>query len=151
MIKAIKFVQILSIILFLIVLSLGYAYLPVRVQLLPYSRELLVPRDFFFYLAGGLFLALYIITSIFMQFTLNSIQKLTNEITAVWWRALPVAINIYLTLLVGFTVVFNNPESIPTTNYNYLNYMGPIILLFWLVGFVVSLVQSRRTSSSSNS
>ncbi|MBV6645563.1 MAG: hypothetical protein KI790_08950 [Cyclobacteriaceae bacterium] len=143
MVKVINLVRILSIVLFLIILALVYAYLPVMVQLQPGSRELLLNREYFFYCGAGLFLVI----NVFIWLLLKLISPLTtnsSEPVLAWLNALPFVINVYLTLLVGFVGVINNQLHISTKSYAYLNYLGPFLLFVWLSGVFYMLFVRRK-------
>ena len=52
-------------------------------------------------------------------------------------------LNIYLTLLAGFIGVWNNSSHISPSNYSYLNFLGPGLLIIWLGGLIFLVVKKK--------
>jgi hypothetical protein len=72
------------------------------------------------------------------------IEHKYGELSAGWFAALPVVVNFYICFLVGFLGVLNNPSNIQFSSYEYLNYLGPILLLVW--GILIIYFMSTKKS-----
>ncbi len=144
MIKVVGIVKFLSIVLFLGILGLSYAYLPVKTAVLPDSRDILIDRGTFFYMAAGFFTFVNIIFS-YLSRTLWKKMSAGPSVQA-WLLLLTPVVNIYLAMLVGFVAVLNNPIDIPPASYSYLNYLGPILIMAWLVGLIVVFLKRRKAT-----
>ena len=132
MLKAVNFVRLLSIIIFLGTLSVVYAYLdPVVI----FSLEADMPtmhRTYFFYLGSSLFLVINILLWLLIKIIAPLIVQKFGILLAGWFAALPVVVNFYICFLIGFLGVLNNTSSLELSNYVYLNFLGPILLLIWM-------------------
>ncbi len=138
MIKAVKFLNLISVFLFIIVLVLIYAYLPISVDLNIDGIENIHKHRFFYY-SGAAFL----ITNILLRVILNLGFKSVSENVLAWMTSLIFIMNVYLTFLIGFVGVLNNSTHISPSNYAYLNFLGPFFILIW-VGGLIFLVVKRR-------
>lgn len=139
MLKTIRLLRNLSSVLFLGILTLVYAYLPVMVRLDPEGNFVELHRSDFFYYAIGVFLVINIITWALTRLGTTMLAGKRSEDSVAWFNALPVLINFYLTLLAGFIGVFNNPGVSYAKNFAYLNYIGPVLIFVWLFGFIYLL------------
>tara|TARA_S200000501_G_scaffold102378_1_gene95903 strand:+ start:1609 stop:2049 length:441 start_codon:yes stop_codon:yes gene_type:complete len=132
MLKAVNFVRLLSIIIFLGTLSVVYAYLdPVVI----FSLKADMPtmhRTYFFYLGSLLFLVINILLWLLIKIIAPLIVQKFGLLLAGWFAALPVVVNFYICFLIGFLGVLNNTSSLELSNYVYLNFLGPILLLIWM-------------------
>ena len=135
MVKTVNLLRQLSIILFLIVFVLVYAYMPVMVTLSP-DGHFEIHKESFFYYGAGSFLIINIITRIITNFFLTRLISWKGEETASWFLALPLIINIYLIFIAGFLGVLNNPVHILAGSYSYLNFLGPTLFLLWVLGLI---------------
>lgn len=131
MLKVLNFLKVLSVILFLGVLLLVYAYLPVMIDIQPDSQDIQVRKETFFYYSIAAFVMINLVLFVFQRLTE---PKLMGEGIKAWMRGLSFIINIYLAMLVGFVGVINNATHINPSGYAYLNYLGPILLVVWGIG-----------------
>lgn len=139
MLRVVNFLKLLSIILFLIILLLVYAYLPVMVKLEPESTGgLEIHRENFFYYTVGFFVVINVLLLAIQKLSEN---KIPTEGAKAWSRGAAFVINIYLTLLVGFIGVINNSAHLDASGFTYLNYFGPFLIFSWVVGLIYMLVK----------
>ena len=144
MLKAVNFVRLLSIVIFLGTLSIVYAYLDPVVS---FSLETDMPtmhRTYFFYLSSLIFLVINIFSLALDQNFISKIAKRFGLLTAGWVAALPVVVNFYICFLMGFVAVLNNESSLQLSNYAYLNYLGPILLMIWM-GLFIYFISTKKS------
>ena len=48
--------------------------------------------------------------------------------------------------MIGFVGVLNNPLHVSTRGYAYLNYIGPALIIVWLIGFFYLSGQKKSTT-----
>ena len=132
MVKAVGIIRFLSIVLFLGILALVYAYLPVMVSLIP-DNGYTLQRESFFYYVVAIFVVVNILLSVLTKSLQPQFQKWDADFEA-WFKMLTPVVNIYIVLLVGFIGVINNPTHISASSYAYLNFLGPILVLVWVIG-----------------
>ena len=143
MLKAVNFVRLLSIAFFLGTLSVVYAYLDPAVS---FSVETDMPtmhRTYFFYLISLIFLIINIILWLFIKIMSPKISQRFGLLSAGWVAALPVVVNFYICFLIGFLGVLNNASSLQLSNYTYLNYLGPILLMIW-TGLAIYFMSTKK-------
>tara|TARA_B100000941_G_C28112325_1_gene353926 strand:+ start:64 stop:501 length:438 start_codon:yes stop_codon:yes gene_type:complete len=144
MLKAVNFVRLLSIAFFLGTLSVVYAYLDPVVS---FSVETDMPtmhRTYFFYLISLIFLIINIILWLFIKIMSPKISQRFGLLSAGWVAALPVVVNFYICFLIGFLGVLNNASSLQLSNYTYLNYLGPTLLMIW-TGLAIYFMSTKKT------
>lgn len=138
MIKAVKVLNAGSTFLFVAILLLIYAYLPISVDL-NVSRVSNIHKQHFFYYTVSAFLGMNVLLRIILRFGFPTIgQELLG-----WMTALIFILNVYLTFLVGFIGVWNNATHIGPSNYSYLNLLGPLLLLIWVGGLIFLVVKNK--------
>jgi hypothetical protein len=103
------------------------------VQLTPTHNEFVIHRTYFFYFGAGIFLIVNMLVWFLLKLLIPKVTQKFGELSAGWIAGLPSVINIYLAMLIGFIGVINNPNDIPMTSYEYLNYLGPIMLITWVL------------------
>ena len=144
MLKAVNFVRLLSIAFFLGTLSVVYAYLDPVVS---FSVETDMPtmhRTYFFYLISLIFLIINIILWLLIKIMSPIIAQRFGLLSAGWVAALPVVVNFYICFLIGFLGVLNNASSLQLSNYTYLNYLGPTLLMIW-TGLAIYFMSTKKT------
>ena len=132
MLRAVNFVRLLSIVIFLGTLSLVYAYLDPVVS---FSLEDATPtlhRTDFFYLGALIFLVINVFLWLLIKIVAPKIAQRFGILSAGWFAALPVVVNFYICFLIGFLGALNNTSSLQLSSYAYLNYLGPILLMIWM-------------------
>lgn len=145
MIKVVGIIKFLSVVFFLAVLTWVYSYLPVNVNLLPDSIEWQIDREYFFYSILITFIVLNVILSVLLS-VLKSRTRNWQATTQAWLRAMTPALNIYITLIVGFVGIINNSSHVAASSFTYLNYLAPLIFIVWVIGFVSSYLKFERLS-----
>lgn len=131
MIKAVKVLNLFSMLLFAAILLLVYAYLPISVNLNVDGVSSIHKQDFFYQALIG-FLALNILLRMVIFYALRSIPALLLS----WVSSFIFVINFYFTLLIGFIGVWNNSTHVSPSSYSYLNILGPVLLVIWVVGLI---------------
>lgn len=134
-----KVVRLVTYFLFLTILLLVYAYVPLTldVQMDGIGR---VGRSFFFYSALGVFLVLH--------FALYFLRVQIDRMGVGLWvrfaiHALPSVLFFSLTLLIGYVGILNNAQDIEPARYFYLNYLSAGLPLIWLAGFLFVVAKGR--------
>lgn len=145
MIKTIHFVNVLSILLFVISLGYIYAYLPVMVQLQPENSLWNIHKAYFFYWAAGGFFVINVFLWMLNSMVNPLLVMQRGEVVAAWFTALTFAVNISLITLLGFLGVFNNSTHVPVDGFLYLTYMGPVVLAAWAIGFIYLILRKKAT------
>lgn len=136
MIKAVKVLNIISLFFFAAVLLLVYAYLPVGVNMEVEGLNQIHKQSFFYY-AIIIFVVINLLLRIIITFGLSK----SSELFVAWFSAIIFCVNFYLTLILGFIGFLNNATHIDPSNYAYLNFMGPILLLIWLAGIIFLVIK----------
>jgi len=136
MIKAIRTLTVFSVLLFAAVLLLIYAYLPIQVDLNVQGLSSM-HKQTFFYQTLIAFLVVNILLRLVIRVGFRSLEGLTKA----WINLLIFIVNFYFTLLVGFVGVWNNATSITPSSYSYLNFIGPVLLVIWVVGLIYFILQ----------
>jgi len=131
MIKAVRVLNLFSTILFAGILLLIYAFLPISVDLNLQGIGDMHRQDFF-YNAIILFLVFNVLLRLIITVGLKQLRPVLQA-----WSSLFITIfNVYLTLIIGFIGVWNNSTHIAPSSYAYLNYMGPLFIIFWIGGLI---------------
>ena len=131
MIKAVKVLNTLSIIFFMAILLLVYAYLPIMVDVNVEGLKDIHKQTFFYYIVGG-----FVVVNIILRLIRSLGAKHLPTEPQAWLSAIIFVINFNITLLVGFIGVWNNPTHIDPSSYGYLNYLGPVFIIIWVVGLI---------------
>lgn len=140
-----KFVNLawtLTFLLFFAVLMLSYAFWPEQLREYELIADLDVTREVFFYGALSLFvlvnLAALVLRRMLEALPVSSSVYARNEAfkgrIIDWFGGLVAAVNICLITLVGYISLFNNREDYAMSNFNFIVYLGPVLLLlcvFW--------------------
>ncbi|MDQ3394460.1 MAG: hypothetical protein M3512_10170 [Bacteroidota bacterium] len=156
MIRFIKFFQILSIIFFLPVLIFVYAYLPDQVVFSSARSGLagtVISRETFFY---GI-LILFVLSNILCialgrailqlpaRETISGAPIFFNEASKggviAWLKSFCIVLNAFFIFGAMYIGMLNNEEEIQSTNFNFLIYIGPILILIWLLLFVFIILR----------
>lgn len=138
MIKVVNVLNVLSIFLFSAILLLVYAYLPISVNLNVEGLSAVHRQTFFYYIFGS-----FVGINVLIRIATSGGQKSMNSTLFAWIRLIIFIINFYLTTLVGFIGVLNNSTHINPESYNYLMYLGPILLAVWIIGLFFLIIKSR--------
>lgn len=138
MLKAVNLLKVLSVLLFLGVLLVVYAYSPIMVKLRPDTPDLQLHKENFFYFGIAFFAIINIALLAFQRMYEKSIQK--TEVKA-WVRGFTFVINLYLAFIIGFIGVINNTNHLKPEGWAYLNYLGPILIFVWIVGLIYLIIK----------
>ena len=146
MIKIVGIIRALSIVLFLITLGLVYAYLPVTVKVLPNQVDLMLHTSSVFYYAVAFFVVINLFTWRLVRLTNPLLLLKRVDVVTAWFNALVPILNVYFSMIIAYMGVLNNPLSVSAQGFAYLNYIGPVLLLIWLVMFFYLSVNKKSTS-----
>ena len=139
MVKAVKVLNLVSTFLFVAILIVVYAYLPISVDINIEGYSNIHKQRLFYY-----FVSAFLIVNILIRLILNFGFKQVSENMMAWLFGLIFVLNCYLTFIVGFVGVWNNSTHISPVNYAYLNGVGPLFILIWTIGFIVLFVKERK-------
>ena len=103
-----------------------------------------IHRTNFFYLVSLIFLFINIILWVLIKIMSPKIVQRFGLLSAGWVAALPVVVNFYICFLIGFLGVLNNASSLQLSNYVYLNYLGPILLIIWK-GLAIYFMSTKKS------
>ena len=131
MIKAVKILNLFSTLLFGAVLLVVYAYLPISVDLNAWGMDAVHKQSIFYYAIGG-FVVVNFLLRIVTKVGVKSLRPLLQS----WIGLIIFVLNFYFTTLIGFIGVWNNATHVAPSSYAYLNYIGPVMIIFWLVGLI---------------
>lgn len=149
MVKAVGIIRFLSFGLFLIAMGLVYAYLSPQVELAMGPKAWVVSKDTFFYSILGIFVGVNVVLRILSQNMKKGIGQSWEDKTLAWFLAIVPIINIYISLLVGFVGVINNPTHVSTSSYSYLIFFGPVLLVVWVIGFGTQFIKEKKAAIGS--
>ncbi len=138
MVKAVKVLNLVSVFLFVAVLILVYAYLPISVDVNIDGVSNIHKQRLFYY-----FFITFLTINILLRIILNLGFRRTNENILAWLMSLIFVLNVYVSFLIGFVGVWNNSTHISPSNYAYLNFMGPVFLIIWVIGLIFLVVKLR--------
>lgn len=131
MIKAIKVLNVFSILLFAAILLLVYAYLPISVDLNVKGISGIHKQTLFYQILGA-----FVVINVLLRLIINLGFRSLMPIRRAWVTGLIFIVNFYFVLLVGFVGVWNNSTHIAPEGYAYLNFIGPILLIVWVLGLI---------------
>ena len=94
-------------------------------------------QTFFYYVFGS-----FVIINIVLRIAGGVRQNMSEDLNA-WVRAIIFIINFYLATIIGFVGVMNNTNHINPSSYEYLNYLGPVFLVIWIIG-VIFFIAKRK-------
>ncbi|WP_421765370.1 hypothetical protein [Ekhidna sp.] len=138
MIKAIKVFNSISVLLFSVILLLVYAYLPIMVDMNIAGVKDLHKQTFFFYAFGS-----FVVINILIRIGASLGSRNLSEDLAAWVRAILFIVNFYLASMVGFIGVINNTGHINPSSFGYLNYLGPVFLIIWVIGLIFFIIKKK--------
>lgn len=147
MISIVKAVRVISSLGFLGVLLFVYAYLPDTVKLpLDYLevKEITMQKGSLFYTIIGVF-ALVSMVSFFVTRMINTLPATEMDFKRnlnSWSISFMAIINIFLIFSLIIISIINDSESTVSSHYSVLAYIGPILLVLWLV-LLVFLISRR--------
>lgn len=135
-----------TVLLFLPFLLYGYAGAPDLLSLgFGHSDQEVISKGTFFYLAVGLFfmanISMYLAAKLIkLRFPKRQLFYYLRQ----WLRSFAGISNIFLTFLLLFISMSNSTESFNLSRYKFLVYVGPILLIAWLVLLVVIFIRQGR-------
>ena len=144
MLRAVNFVRLLSIVIFLGTLSLVYTYLDPVVNFSLEIDRFTLHRTDFFYVSALIFLVINIFLWLLIKIVAPKIAQRFGILSAGWFAVLPVVVNFYICFLIGFLGALNNTSSLQLASYAYLNYLGPILLTIWM-GLAIYFMSTKKS------
>lgn len=152
MIRIISVFTSLTFILFLAILLIVYAFLPDPVGILFYkdgNTVYEITRNTFFYTSLGLFFLLQLAFYLFRIYVLNrGLYRLDKRDLATWFRGMFLCVNIFFILLVIYIGLANNAINYSYSSIINLAFIGPFILLGWLMLLPVFYLSSIQKNKS---
>ncbi len=161
MLKLFRFLWILSALAYFAVLLLGYAYLPERVGIHADAEGIadqFVEKETFFYVGLGFFIVSNLLGSILLSvltgipesagFYFRS-ESFKENVTS-WFCSFIAVINAFLICAVTYISLFNNQGNYRISQFNWLIYVAPLLLLVnmvWLVVIIVKRAQPAEATS----
>lgn len=156
--RMIKFIWLVSIFLFLVILLWVYAYLPAQVGVMANpggAADTFISKNIFFYLSIGMFLlvngVLFVMHKMLMPASLHAYRR--NPVLspkealradlASWMFGFAAALNIFFILGIYFLSVFNNPEGLELAYYGVLVFAGPVLIIGMLLVLVYLFFKKR--------
>ena len=130
---------------------LSYAFWPDQLRVYEIVEGVAITREVFFYTALTLFvlvnLAAVVLRRMLEALPTSSDIYANNEsfkerVTA-WFGGLTSAVNVCLITLVAYISLFNNQADYSISSFNFLVYIGPVLLLVCVFWFF-SVLSSRR-------
>ena len=110
---------------------------------MPEDASWSVHREYFFYGAIIFFLVL----NIFLIALERMIRPLiSKEEVRAWVKGLAVVLNFYLACMIGSVGVFNNANDFQPGSYAYLNYIGPVLIVVWIIGLIFNVLNKPKTN-----
>ena len=132
MFQAAKVIRLIFTFVFLAVLLLCYAYLPLTLDINIEGSQR-IGRELFFYVAIGLFLLVNLST----YFLRNNATGLTSAPKKkLLIHLLAPVLYFSMAMLIGFLTVVNNPQDVSVISFNYLNYLAAGLVLAWIFSFL---------------
>lgn len=157
MLRLYKFFWIVSIVLFLAVLLLVYAFLMDRAN--PIMAEWgihteMEARRWFFYSSLGFFLLVNIILYVLHRILKKSNRHQpdlhrwkVNQEVSLWLLGLAGAVNFSLMAAMGFFGILNNAEDLNLNDYTVLVYLAPAIILLMLIILPLRISRLRQNAA----
>ena len=140
--KAVNVLKVISSIVFLGTLLYVYSLLPVIVQLRPEDSSWSLHKEYFFYGAIIFFMVLNICLIVIERLLSPSFKS--EELRA-WIKGLAVVLNFYLACMIGSLGVMNNANDFGPGSYSYLNFIGPVLIVMWLIGLIFNVLIKPKT------
>ncbi|MEM6831488.1 MAG: hypothetical protein AAF551_13340, partial [Bacteroidota bacterium] len=81
-------------------------------------------------------LGTFILVNILLRLVLGYGLRSLNLSIRSWMMGLIFLLNFYITLIIGFIGVLNNSTHVSPSSYAYLNFLGPILLIGWMIGLI---------------
>ena len=149
--KFVNLAWVSTFIVFFGVLMLSYAFWPDQSRVYEIVAGLEVSREAFFYTALTLFvlvnLAAVVLRRMLEALPTSSDIYAKNEAfkerVIAWFGGLTSAVNVCLITLVGYISLFNNQADYVISSFNFLVYIGPVLLLLCVFWFF-SVLSSRH-------
>lgn len=137
MLQSAKFIRVFFAFFFLAILLLIYGYAPLTLDINISGFER-VGRDYFFYSCIGLFIFFNLITYFFRYLANRSSMGYYQRTTI---HLLSPILYLSMTLIIGYLGVINNSSAMSSSTYGYLTYLSPILLIFWIFGFLFTRIK----------
>ena len=150
--KFVNLAWVLTFILFFGVLMLSYAFWPDQLRVYEIIAGLEITREVFFYAALALFvlvnLAALVLRRMLEAIPVSSDIYAKNEAfkdrVITWFGGLTATVNVCLITLVAYISLFNNQADYSISSFNFLVYIGPVLLLLCVLWFFSVLASRHR-------
>lgn len=152
--RMIKFLWLLSVLLFTVTLFWVYAYLPVRIGVMAGSEgitDTFVTKGVFFYGSLLFFLLVNGLLFIMRRMLASEKQPLTGTYPAGlrsdladWMLGFAACVNLFFILAMFYLTAFNSPEGMNQGFYGPLVYTGPVLIVLSLFVLVYLFFKKRN-------
>lgn len=148
--RVLKSFTTLSIILFVPVLLLAYAFLGEECGILftgtGESVFTLAKNEFFYAFLFSFFL-FQVIIYLYQNSTAYK-KKDKNAFFAIWFQGMALAVNLFFILMIIFIGFANNAVDYTFGSITFIGYAGPVILMIWLIASPVFLLKKKTSKNS---
>lgn len=138
-----KLVSRITILIFIVILLYVYAFLPEVVKLYIDENDvaiIAVGKEEFFYGCLGIFVVCTLILSYLKKSlqsipvtnSANSISETKKESLQSWANSLSVVLYLFFTFTIAFIGMYHNSEHFNISNFAFMIYIGPILLIAWI-------------------
>ncbi len=147
MVKIISVFFNMSIVLFLVVLMVVYAFLPESSGIL-FDREggniQEISRNTIFYTTLIGFIIVQLLFYLFNTTVLNKkFSTSKKRYISIWFKGMFLAINVYFISMLIFLGLANNAVDYTFSSIEYVSFLGPGILVIWVLVFPVLYNRSK--------
>jgi len=136
-----------SIVLFLAVLMIVYAFMPESAGILfndKGDRIQEISRDTFFYATLIGFVLFQLLFYLFIVNVLNKKFNTSKKINmSIWFKGMFLAINFFFILMLIFIGLANNAIDYTFTSIEYISFLGPGLIVVWLLIFPIFYFKSK--------
>ncbi|UXP31684.1 hypothetical protein N6H18_15145 [Reichenbachiella agarivorans] len=147
MVKAIRFCYLISIPIFLAVLSYYYALMPETVSVYFDANGLAtytVAKGNFFYACIGIFALTNGLIMLYRRLTKHAVDMSLIDFSEMnktesnyhWFGGLSLMFNVCYILSIVFIGLYHSKEKFDITDYAALVYLGPIFIILWIFWFI---------------
>lgn len=137
--KVLKVIKFFTMIIFLIIILTVYAKLPENTLL--YVNDLMTTRETFFYVTLILFFLInFLFSALGWLYNKSKTNDPKKQNLRDWLISLPVAINFYVIFMVAYIGEINDLASGGSESYFYLLYLGPLLIVIWIIAFAKILL-----------
>lgn len=153
MYKAIRVGKVITTLFFLAVLIYVYAYLPASIEVpMSFGEAGLqsISKSGLFYICTGIFGFLYLFVFLTKRLGggIMAKEKSFVNLLNIWADSFMIVVNIYLVLALIIIGIINNKEGVVEGDYTIMAYIGPVLMLLWLLFLMVVFIKRFKVKSA---